>query len=123
MYNFAEVYLCGNISRDPVHRTTSQSTPVTEFYVAVNHKNKETDFFTVVALGELAKFVERKLRKGDTVFIKGSLKQDHWAVGDHKRHKDKITASAIGLDGYRYRDAEIDPEAEDPVEYEDEVFD
>lgn len=73
----------GNLTRDPEVRQ-GQKTAFCAFTLAHNHEkrnreqqNDEVSFYDVKAFGKLAERVGC-LRKGDTVVVKGEIKQERW---------------------------------------------
>jgi single-strand DNA-binding protein len=80
-----ELTVAGNLTRDPVMRSTPRGMAVCNFSIANNkyRKNgdvfeKETSFFDVQCWGDLAETVYNGCGKGTPVEVKGRLKQDRW---------------------------------------------
>jgi len=77
-----KVILIGNITRDPIVKTTEGSKKIALFTVATNRYYKtsdgenrsEAEFHNCVAWGALAERVEQFLTKGKLVYIEGRLK-------------------------------------------------
>lgn len=78
-----KIMLIGNLGRDPELNVTSDGTPVTKFSLAVNRmsrtasgeKQKETEWFNIVAWRQLAEICEKYLHKGSKVYIEGRITQ------------------------------------------------
>lgn len=78
-----KIMLIGNLGKDPELQVTSEGTPVTKFSIAVNRytkasngeREKETEWFNVVAWRQLAEICEKYLHKGSKVYIEGRLQQ------------------------------------------------
>ena len=78
-----KIMLIGNLGRDPELNVTSDGIPVTKFSLAVSRntksstgeKEKETEWFNIVAWRQLAEICERYLHKGSKVYIEGRLTQ------------------------------------------------
>lgn len=76
-----KIMLIGNLGKDPELNVTQEGTPVTKFTLAVNRnvktstgeKEKETEWFSIVAWRQLAEVCERYLHKGSKVYIEGRL--------------------------------------------------
>src|SRR5215469_17290271 len=76
-----KIMLIGNLGRDPELNVTQEGTPVTKFTLAVNRytksnageREKETEWFNIVAWRQLAEICERYLHKGSKVYIEGRL--------------------------------------------------
>jgi len=77
-----KVILIGNITRDPLVKTTESGKKVALFTVATNRyykdanwENKsEAEFNNCVAWGSLAERIENFLKKGKLVYVEGRLK-------------------------------------------------
>jgi single-strand DNA-binding protein len=81
-----KVMLIGNLGRDPEMRYTPSGRPVTTFNVATSRtwnssdgeKHAETEWFNVVAWGNLAEICKQYLAKGQQVYIEGRLQTRRW---------------------------------------------
>lgn len=79
--------IIGNLTGDPIHRTTPNGKEVTQFTVAVNRRGKdEADFFRVSAWGELGNNCNRYLNKGKKVAVVGSVSASAYNGQDGKAH-------------------------------------
>lgn len=104
-----KVMLIGNLGRDPEMRYTPSGRPVTAFSLAVDRtwasaegeRHEETDWFNIVAWGELAETCNRYLRKGDRIYIEGRLKARSWEGKDGQKHEltEVIAGELIMLGG------------------------
>ena len=78
------ILLIGNLGRDPEMRFTPNGRPVTSFVLAASQrwsrpeggKRETTEWFNIVAWGNLAKICDRYLRSGSRVYIEGRV-QNH----------------------------------------------
>jgi len=78
-----KITLIGNLGRDPEMNYTPNGVAVTKFSLAVNRitksstgeKEKETEWFNIVAWRQLAEICNNYLHKGDKVYIDGRLQQ------------------------------------------------
>jgi len=78
-----KMMLIGNLGRDPEMKYTPSGVAVTKFSLAVNRitksstgeKEKETEWFNIVAWRQLAEICNNYLHKGDKVYIDGRLQQ------------------------------------------------
>jgi single-strand DNA-binding protein len=76
-----KIMLIGNLGKDPELNVTQEGTPVTKFSLAVSRntktsageREKETEWFNIVAWRQLAEICERYLHKGSKVYIEGRL--------------------------------------------------
>lgn len=104
MSSLNQVFLIGNLTRDPEVRTIAGGTTVAEIRLAVsdNYKDKEgkqverTCFTEVVVWGKQAEACQQFLKKGAPVMVEGKLQLDQWTTeqGD-KRSKLRIRAGRI----------------------------
>jgi single-strand DNA-binding protein len=89
-----KVQIIGQIGRDPEMRYTPNGRPVTAFSVAVDRtwqtvegeRRRETEWFNVVAWGNLAEICKQHLHKGQTVYVEGRLQTRSWDDPDGKKH-------------------------------------
>ena len=97
MANFNKVILIGNITRDPELKYTKTGSPVCDFGLATNKKNKEgqetTCYVDITAWGTLAEDCTQYLKKGGPALVEGELTYETWEAQDgSKRSKLKVTA-------------------------------
>ena len=75
------VLIVGNLTKDPVFRTTSNNTPVVNFSIASNRRYRDRSnswqedvcYIGIVAWNRLAESCKQRLRKGSAVLIEGEL--------------------------------------------------
>jgi single-strand DNA-binding protein len=105
-----KVLVIGNVGRDPEMRYIPSGKPVTSFSVATTRtwtnsegeRREETEWFNVVAWGNLAEICKQHLRKGQQVYVEGRLQTRSWE--DHegrKRFRTELVASEMILLGGR----------------------
>ena len=92
-----KIMLIGNLGKDPEMNYTPSGVAVTKFSLAVNRitksstgeREKETEWFNIVAWRQLAEICNQYLHKGSKVYIEGRLSQrkytdkngiDRWMV-------------------------------------------
>ena len=83
---FNEVTLIGHVTKDPELKLTQRGIAVAHFGVATKKKWKNddgeekerTDFHRITCWSKGAELVERVLRKGDLVFVKGEVQYDQY---------------------------------------------
>jgi len=81
-----KVQIIGHLGKEPEMRYTPSGKPVTTFSVAVSRswnsadgeKHNETEWFNVVAWGNLAEICKQYLVKGQQVYIEGRLQTRQW---------------------------------------------
>ena len=103
----------GNLGGDPEMRYTPSGRPVTTFTVAVSRswntvdgeRHNETEWFNIVAWGNLAEICKQYLNKGQQVYIEGRLQTRRWDDKEGQKHTSvEIVASEMTMLGDR-RDA------------------
>ena len=107
------IIIAGNVGRDPEMRYTPSGKPVTTFSVAVSRswnsadgeRHSETEWFNVVAWGNLAEICKQYLVKGQQVFVEGRLQTRRWDDKEGQKHTSvEIVANEMMMLGDR-RDA------------------
>ena len=82
MASVNEVLILGNLGKEPETKYTADGTAISRFSVATSRKYKdsqgqvqeETEWHRIVCFGKIAEIVQRYLKKGSPVFIKGRLR-------------------------------------------------
>jgi len=99
-----KVLLIGRIGRDPEMRYTPSGKPVTTFSIATSRswnasngdKHTETDWFNIVAWGNLAEICKQHLSKNRLVYIEGRLQTRQWEDTDgNKKTSTEIVANEM----------------------------
>lgn len=86
MVDVNTVFLCGNLTREPVYKQVGENSLVCEFRIAVNRswyskdgvKQKKTCYVDVEAWNNIAAKCQGVLTKGSPVFVQGTLQYDSW---------------------------------------------
>jgi len=108
-----KVMIIGHLGKDPEMRYTPSGRPVTTFTVAVSRswnsadgeRHAETEWFNVVAWGNLAEICKQYLTKGQQVFVEGRLQTRRWDDKEGQKHTSvEIVANEMMMLGDR-RDA------------------
>ncbi len=89
-----KVMIIGHLGRDPEMRYTPSGRPVTTFTVATSRswntvdgeRHTETEWFNIVAWGNLAEICKQYLTKGQQVYIEGRLQTRKWDDKEGNRH-------------------------------------
>ena len=89
-----KVMVIGHLGRDPEMRYTPSGRPVTTFTVAVSRswntadgeRRTETEWFNIVAWGNLAEICKQYLYKGQQVYIDGRLQTRRWEDKEDQKH-------------------------------------
>jgi single-strand DNA-binding protein len=89
-----KVMIIGRLGRDPEMRYTPNGRAVTTFSVATSRtwttsdgeRHEETEWFNVVAWGNLAEVCNQHLAKGRQVYMEGRLQTRSWEDSEGKRH-------------------------------------
>lgn len=90
-----KVMIIGRVGRDPELRHTSAGKPVTSFSVGVprswrdaeGERREETEWFMVVAWGNLAEICQQHLRRGGRVYVEGRLQTRAWTDDSGQDHQ------------------------------------
>ena len=94
-----KLYLIGNLTADPVMRTTVTGVPVCSFTVAVNYRvagEQRTDFYRVSAWRTLGSSCGEYLQKGSKVAVIGEFSTDVYTGKDGKSHVSvDVTADTV----------------------------
>jgi len=108
-----KVVLMGRLTADPTLRYThTNGVAVASFAIAVDRRlikdrEKETDFFNVVAWQGTADFVAKHFVKGQQICLEGRLQQRSWvdeATGQN-RYAVEVIAESVHFAGYKRDDA------------------
>jgi single-strand DNA-binding protein len=89
-----KVMIIGHLGRDPEMRYTPSGRPVTTFTVATSRtwntvdgeRHSETEWFNIVAWGNLAEICKQYLTKGQQVYIEGRLQTRKWEDKEGNKH-------------------------------------
>ncbi|MCJ7695301.1 MAG: single-stranded DNA-binding protein [Anaerolineaceae bacterium] len=123
-----KVMLIGYLGRDPELRYTPSGRSVTTFSMATsrswtgqdNEKHTQTEWFNIVAWGNLAEICKELLNKGKRVYIEGRLQSRTWedSEGNKKKSVDVIANEMIVLSSdYPEFEDEIDQSIETDEEH------
>jgi single-strand DNA-binding protein len=105
-----KVMLIGNLGRDPEMRYTPSGKPVTSFSLASSRswvssdgdRREETEWFNVVAWGNLAEICNQHLARGQQVYIEGRLQTRSWEDSNGQRHfRTEVVANEMIILGKR----------------------
>ena len=106
MANLNQIYLLGNLTRDPELRYTNEGMAITEMGMAVNKRWKDSngdensvvDFFNITVWNHLAENCAGSLKKGDRIMVGGHLNLRSWENKDGKKYNIvNITADVAAL--------------------------
>lgn len=139
------VIVAGNLTRDPIFRQTTNSTPVVNFSIASNRKYRDSSnnwqedvcYVGIVAWNKLAESCRERLKKGSAVLVDGELQSRNWKSDEgHNRSIVEIKARRIqflnkraklngdGLDGQgEEEDIVSDEEGIEGIDYTEDSFD
>ena len=106
-----KVILLGNLGKDPELKYTPQGTPVAKFSLATNDRFKDkdgnwqdrTEWHNVTAWARTAEIAGEYLKKGNKVYIEGSLRTHSWddKQTNQKKYMTEIIVSDLVLLGGR----------------------
>src|SRR5215467_1110844 len=102
--------IIGHLDREPEMRYTPSGRPVTSFNVATTRswnspdgeRREETEWFNIVAWGNLAEICNQKLAKSQQVYVEGRLQTRSWEDDRGQRHfRTEIVANEMIILGPR----------------------
>ncbi len=104
---FSKAILCGNLTRDPEMRATSNGTQVCSFGIAVNRVYKDASganvetvsFFDCSCWGKQGETIARYAKKGTSMLVSGRLEQRSW---DDKSSGAKRSRVEIVVDEFNF---------------------
>lgn len=108
MKGLNKVMVIGSVGRDPEMRYTPNGKPVTSFSVATTRswtssegeRREGTEWFSVVAWGDLAEICKQRVRKGQQVYVEGRLQTRSWEDREGKRcYRTELVANEMILLG------------------------
>jgi single-strand DNA-binding protein len=124
-----KVMIIGHLGQDPEMRYTPTGRPVTTMRIATSRtwksadgeRRSETEWFTVVAWGNLAEICNQYLAKGKQVYFEGRLHNRRWEDSDgNKRLTTEIVADQMIMLGERTGDKDAPPTDLPAFDEEDE---
>ena len=121
-----KIMVIGYLGRDPEMRFTPSGKSVANFSVACNRtwkgadgeKHTETEWFNVVAWGNLAEISKQILSKGSLVYVEGRLQSRTWQDNDGNQHKsiEIVARDILLLNDKQLNENELN-DSEDTEEY------
>lgn len=127
-----KVMVIGHLGRDPEMRYTPSGRPVTTFTVAVSRswntadgeRRTETEWFNIVAWGNLAEICKQYLHKGQQVFIDGRLQTRRWEDKEGQKHTSvEVVANEMMMLGDRRDSSNQAQESEQASDVSEPVAD
>lgn len=116
-----KVMVIGHLGKDPEMRYTPSGRPVTTFSVAVSRswntadgeRRTETEWFNIVAWGNLAEICKQYLHKGQQVYIEGRLQTRRWEDKEGQKHTSvEVVANEMMMLGDRRDNSKQSQESE-----------
>ena len=126
-----KVMIIGHLGRDPEMRFTPSGRPVTTFTVATNRswntgdgeRHSETEWFNVVAWGNLAEICKQYLSKGQQVYVEGRLQTRRWEDSEGVKHNNvEIVASEMMVLGDKRDNSQSGNELQDTEFHTDDDY-
>lgn len=126
-----KVILVGNLGKDPETRTFNDG-QITKLIVATGTKAytkngkdfpERTDWHTVVLTGAAALTANEFLRKGDKIFIEGSIRYRQYTGQDGvEKYSTEILATRMEMLGSRDKESDRRSERKDGPVYQNESY-
>ena len=122
-----KVMIVGNLGRNPEMRYTPSGRAVTSFSVATSRswvnaegaRREETEWFNVVAWGNLAEICKQYLTKGQQVYVEGRLQTRGWEDQSGKKHyRTELVANEMIMLGERKSTEATEEKREREAEFE-----
>jgi single-strand DNA-binding protein len=91
--NLNDVFFAGNLTKDPILRSTASGKAVVSISIASNRKYKdkqETCFLECTAWEKTAELIQQYYKKGNSIFVIGRLKQETWQDRETGKNRSKI---------------------------------
>ncbi len=126
-----KVMIIGNLGRDPEMRYTPSGRPVTSFSVVTTRswtsgegeRHEESEWFNVVAWGNLAEICSQYLKKGQQVYVEGRLQTRGWEDEEGKKHyRTEVVASEMIVLGDRRAGMAPGPDTDTGTEDNEEDY-
>jgi single-strand DNA-binding protein len=103
MADLNQVFLIGNLTRDPEVRYAPSGDAVGDLRMAINRKYKtrdgqekdETCFVSVVVWGRQAETCAQYLHKGSLIMVDGRLQYDQWEKDGQKQSRLLVRANRV----------------------------
>jgi single-strand DNA-binding protein len=104
MSQLNQLYLLGNLTRDPEIKYTNEGTAICEMGLAVGRRwtdkegkeSEAVDFFNVTCWSGMAENCTASLKKGDRVMVNGHMNLRSWENKEGKKYNIiNITADAV----------------------------
>ena len=101
-----QIFLLGNLTRDPEIKYTNEGIAITEMGLAVNKKwidkngkeSESVDFFNITSWNSLAENCAYTLKKGDRVLVSGHMNLRSWENKEGKKFNiTSITADVVAV--------------------------
>ena len=105
-----KVTVMGRITKDIELRRTQSGKACANFSIACERdfsKDKETDFFDIVAWEKTAEFIEKYFSKGRMIVISGKLQTRSWQDKDGNKRK----AVEVVAENVYFGDSKTEPQA------------
>lgn len=114
-----EVRLIGNVGNDPEIRQVNE-TKVAKISLATSESYKDkqgvkqttTEWHSVNLWGSLAEICEKYVKKGDRVFIGGSIHYRTWEKDGQKHYSTEIKADSLKMLGGVNNESKPEPKAD-----------
>jgi single-strand DNA-binding protein len=117
--SFSFITIHGNLGKDPELRTLPSGRPVASFTICANDRRlidgamqKVQNWYTASVYGNSATAVAQNLRKGDPLYLQGTLKPDMWkGQNGDTRLTLKVDATVVNFVGRSRQNGEASAEA------------
>ena len=127
MAGLNKAILVGNLGKDPETRHLDNGVVVTRFPLATTetYKNKDgnrvdqTEWHNIVLWRGLAEVADKYLRKGNSVYIEGRIRNRSWEDKDgNKRYTTEIVGDNLTMLGRKSDNQEAEVNVDDSIKQE-----
>lgn len=94
-----KIFLSGRLTKDPEVKYSKNNTAFSRVGIAVDRafsKDKEVDFFNLIAFGKTAEFLGKWFAKGSKLLVEGRLQNSNYTDKDgNKRTSNDVFVDAV----------------------------
>lgn len=120
-----KVFLMGNLARDPELKQTQSGKSYVRTAIAVNRpfsKNKEVDFFNLLAWNQTAEFLSKYFPKGSKALIEGRLQTNSYEKDGNKINAIEVVVDQVEFAGAKKENSNRNDFSDAPPEDVDMPF-
>lgn len=123
MSSVNKVILIGRVGQDPEIKDTNSGIKIANFSLATSEKYKDeekTQWHRCVAFGKLTGVIESYVKKGDLLYIEGTINYESWEKDGETKYATKIKVWSIQMLGSKSSPTE-EPKTTTPAPIDKDV--